>query len=378
MKTLTTMLMAASMTASLAPRLAHAEETKVKGGLSPQEQVIEMATNGLKSMIEGKLQDLLFPTESIDYDRIKHDMEQVVQQKIMDAEIDKAIGYFASAVSNSATDIKKTDPISDLEETRKQLVHDLSVMAAGQFKLPAIATYAAGAQIEVNILASMLAVTPKMTNTGFLNENGSTCDHACVVEIAKLRLQAHAKHVTDTSSEIVKKFVDAAGNAVAACTPDDEYVFNEYTGRMYVIHHGDQYKDNQTGFVSQHYKDGGCGRARQDYVEIRRRNVMTEQQKQLAWLMTIRGTWTGAEAALKPTMTIAERNALVVPAYKDVAQYVIAANQSCYSLVGLAIAGAPDACKTMVEATDAYIKSGTCNDGAKALITMLGCPKAAQ
>ncbi len=374
MKTIATMLMAASMTASLAPRIAHAEEVKVKNGLSPQQEIMEMAKNGLKSIVEGKLQDLLFPAETIDYDRIKHDMEQVVQQKIIDAEIDKAIGYFASAVSNSATDIKKTDPVSDLEETRKQLVHDLSVMAAGQFKLPAVATYASGAQIEVNILASMLAVTPKMTG-GFLNDNGSTCDHACVVEIAKLRLAAHAKHVTDTSNEIIDNFIKGAESAVAGCTPDDEYVFNEYTGKMYVIHHGDQYKDNQTGFVSQHYKDGGCPKARQDYVDQRKRKVGAEQRAQLAWMMTTRGTWTGALANLSPNMSVADKNALIVPAYKDVAQYVLASNSGCYMQVGIAIAGAPDACKTMVEATDAYIKSGTCTDAAKGLITLLGCAK---
>src|SRR4051812_23641822 len=121
-KTIAAILAATTVTMNLSPLSARAADgnESLQGGWSPQQQIWELARNGMSTFLAGIGKDLLFPPDRIDYDRIRHDMEDVVQQKIVSAEIDKAIGYFDSAVSNSATDMKKADPVSDLEETRKQ------------------------------------------------------------------------------------------------------------------------------------------------------------------------------------------------------------------------------------------------------------------
>ena len=145
---------------------------------------------------------MIFPTSVVDYDRIRHDMEQVVQEKIIRAEIDKAIGYINGASSNAATAVLRSDAVEALDNVRTTLVHDVSVLAAGQFIYPALGNYVQGAQTEVSILAAMLTKV-KPSSQGFLLSSGEVCDRQCVIDMTKLRLDAHSTHVTDTAKGIL-------------------------------------------------------------------------------------------------------------------------------------------------------------------------------
>ncbi len=352
---------------------ARADELQGANG-GPQDMVIDFAKETLSTFLTDSIKDMLFPEQGVDYERIKRDMEQVVQKQIVSAEIDKAIGYINGASANAATAVLRTDAVEALDGIRTTLVHDVSVLATGQFKNPALGNYVQGAQTEAAILAAMLTKVKATPQQGFLLANGEVCDRACVIGMTKLRLDAHSKHVTASTNEVLSSLIQARADQVDGCTPDDEYIMNPYTGKGYVIHHGDQYHDRKTGYTSDHFKDNraGCNKQRGEYIDHRKTEARNEAYKNLSWLMTARASWTGALVAIQPNLSAADKTALVMKGFNEAGPYIGDAS-GCYGIVGDSIKRSPgiDTCQTMRDATKVY--SYKCDNDFKTFVQLLGC-----
>lgn len=338
------------------------------GGNSPQDKLIDMAKNALESFLSDQAKSYLFPEQGVDYDRIKRDMEQVVQKQILDNEIIKTIGYINGATANAATAVERRDAVEALDNIRMGLVRDISVLATGPFKQPAMGNYVQGAQTEASILAAMKAKSPK--DAPFLLANGEACDRQCVINMTKTRLDAHMNHVTTTAKEISQTLQDARASQVSRCEADDETVTDWYTGRYRVIHHGDHYYDYTTGSWSQHYKDGSCNAVRNQYVDNRKYEVRKKAEADLKWAMMIRASWTGDLVALQPNLSAQEKRDLMLKGYQDTAYYT---DSSCGSLVADAIKRNPqyDTCYVMKDATKVYSKY--CGEDSKLIVKLVGC-----
>lgn len=346
--------------------MAHADQYQDANG-GPEETIVSMGLDYLKSIGGDKLKELLFPSQTIDYDRIKKDMEEVTRQQIVNAEIDKVMGRISGAAQNARTDVLDNDPVPLLISTRKDLVTDISELTGEEFKYPAIGNYVQGAQTEVSILAAMLEASPAPV------PGSNACDRACVIATFKERLKTHVEYVTTTTNTVLTTLVDNSAKSIGGCYPDDE-IISDWQGRPHIIHHGYMFEDPARGYASGHSPERStCDGIRDNYVQNIKNNERVIQSGKLAWIYKVRASWTAGLVALNPSISQADKNALITQAVKDVAPVYLASNSACYNQLYLAVKDAPNSCQTMKEASDYYIQVGTCTKEVSDLYTMVGC-----
>jgi len=331
---------------------------------SPQETIINMGLDALKSIGGDALKDALFPS-SIDYDRIKRDMEEVTKRQIIDAKVTEVLGQIDAAGQNARTDMLHQDSVMALETTRKDLVLNVGKLTKGEFKFPGLGNYVVGAQTEFSILTGMLEKSPKTSN--------DSCDRSCVLAIAKERLTTHMTYTTDTANEILKGLIDQSTKSIGGCYPDDE-IISDFKGRPIVIHHGWMFDDRARGYSSGHFGGpGDCNNLRNTYVNNIKIKEQAIQAPKLNWMYVARANWSKALIMLDPQISQADKNKLVTQAIKDVGPSYFAAAPLCATKLDLAVKGAPNSCQTLKSALDYYKQISTCPASASDIYALVGC-----
>jgi hypothetical protein len=297
------------------PMKAHAQ--------SPQDAVIDMAKNAVKSWGGEKLEALLFPKEGVDYDRIKKDMQEVTKKAITDAEIEKVLGEIGGSAQVAQTALYDSDPVTELQKARITLVMNISKISTGQFKVPGIGNYILGAQTEMSILTAMLEKAPVASS-----EN--TCNRACVLNTLSDRVDAHTTQLNSTVKSILDDAVSSSVSRVGACFMDVEYV--DIGPRSYRILKGYMFSDSARGYNSPHYgKDSiaGCESARSDYMGKKKSEAWLTVQNGTKWMYEVRANWTKGKILAKP----AQKETIIRTAMTESLPFILANQSSCYNQI---------------------------------------------
>ncbi|MBI3555585.1 MAG: hypothetical protein HY074_04920 [Deltaproteobacteria bacterium] len=285
---------------------------KAARAAGPEDVVIGMGLDMVKSIAGMALKDKLFPAQSLDYDRIRKDMEQVTKQAIISADLDRLLGHIAGASQNARTSVFHGDAVASLEGVRMGLVADLAGITQGQFQVPGIGNYVMGAQIEMSILAAMLERSPPEAHKAGVSAS-LECKRDCVINIMRARVDEHAKHLAATTPKIVAEARAAAVASVGTCWEDYEDVTLP-NGGWKRLHYGWLFQDGARGYKSRLYKNDkpGCSRERGEYIQKFSDEAAIRALVDTRWMYVARASWSKALVLADPaTYTAETRSALL-------------------------------------------------------------------
>jgi hypothetical protein len=304
-------VMMVSSIASVAPAFADSEAYQkeiariegvtatAEGGVQADAQLADPMTDmfislsgGVVKSIAGKfISSLLFPSQGIDYARIRQDMADVTRQAITEGEITKVEGLVngANGEALALVESKKIDSntkYEELDRIRPNMARDLNGITKGQYAKPGLAHYLSGAQAEISMLANM---------KGYAHEIKNTQKEGYADTILQSRLQTHIDQISSTKANIIQDRINDRVGQIGEC----DFQTMDYSVRPAEPFYW--FKDNGTGQVYQLMHYGNCYGTRNSVVSARGNEAAAAAQSKIGWMDQVVTNWKAALQSLKIT-----------------------------------------------------------------------------
>jgi hypothetical protein len=237
-----------------------------------QDAVVKIGTSIISSVAGKTINEALFPTQGIDYEKIRLMMEKVIMKSIVSLEIDMVQGQLkglnskvhAAMFARGLRPMERYKLLEDFGNTLGLLVDRISGDVFGE---DSIAVYLSGAQAELAIYASMVY---------FAKSSGEEGWAEYALDIFKTRLWTHyqqTSYIKETYNDLVRRRYRS--------------VHCSYFSKYWLL-------DNWNGqqLVRNWYSDYlGCYRAYEQYNEVVVQKYVRNLKAEMAWMVKIKDSW---------------------------------------------------------------------------------------
>ena len=253
---------------------------------------VSMSSSMLQVLLGKGMAALIFPSASVDYDRIRKDMADVTRQAITEGVITQAEGQISGAENEAyaiigSRTMESSFKITKLNTLRQSMARDINGISKGQFAKPGLAHYMTGAQAELSMLTAMKT---------YAHDAAIPNEEAYAIAMLRVRINELSTQISTTKVDILKDRHDERVHQFGDCWFQGIEPNYPYSPRF-------AYKDNLTGKTWEMLKlpdINFCRMVRDQTANEYGNAAAAAVNNQIGWMDKVVSDWRDSLKALPP------------------------------------------------------------------------------